>query len=453
MRAAAARPRVLGCICARAQRASTRFCFPGCLPRAGRRTLRFLAPPPPPPPRRAPPPPAPHARRSAAPPLAPAAAHLFPPKEARLGQKFLVDATLYCGRGGLLTAGCSDDLAASVDYARVYEGIAQARAAWGRGRGAPVHLTPHAARGTCGSLSPSRNIHALSSRGSFPDCLSPAHNPSPPLARPVSSTLNPQPPTPNPRGTRQVMEGPPFKLLEAAAHAICERVLGDQARVAAVRVHVRKPHVALRGPLESVGARAPSFPRPSLLCDALASPLTRFGLVFCGTFFSAGRGGFRGGRCDLGRWASARPPAGLPPARPLGGKGVRPARLCWRLKEAAPRGRDRPPRSCGATHPQRSQGATPSPSPPLPNPQASRSSGAAWDEAGLARLQTQSTAGVLLPKARRALPPSCWRGKESSAGRALAPWGERGAQRSARARHHRRGARVEGAAAKGGGAV
>ncbi|GBF88339.1 dihydroneopterin aldolase [Raphidocelis subcapitata] len=102
------------------------------------------------------------------------------PEETRLGQKFLVDATLYCGRGGLLTAGCSDDLANSVNYAAVYEDISKAR-------------------------------------GLF------------------------------------VMEGEPFKLLEAAAHAICERVLAEQQRVAAVRVHVRKPHVALRGPLDSVG--------------------------------------------------------------------------------------------------------------------------------------------------------------------------------------------------------
>jgi dihydroneopterin aldolase len=50
------------------------------------------------------------------------------------------------------------------------------------------------------------------------------------------------------------MEGPPYKLLEAAAQAICERVLAEEPRVAALRVHVRKPHVALRGPLESIGA-------------------------------------------------------------------------------------------------------------------------------------------------------------------------------------------------------
>jgi dihydroneopterin aldolase len=51
----------------------------------------------------------------------------------------------------------------------------------------------------------------------------------------------------------QIMEGPPFKLLEAAAAALCARVLSEEPAVAAVRVHLRKPHVALRGPLESVG--------------------------------------------------------------------------------------------------------------------------------------------------------------------------------------------------------
>lgn len=53
---------------------------------------------------------------------------------------------------------------------------------------------------------------------------------------------------------RQVIEGPPFKLVEAAAQAICDRVLAQEPRVSAVRVAVRKPHVALSGPLESVGA-------------------------------------------------------------------------------------------------------------------------------------------------------------------------------------------------------
>ncbi|KAI8466069.1 MAG: hypothetical protein J3K34DRAFT_434911 [Monoraphidium minutum] len=97
------------------------------------------------------------------------------PEENKLGQKFLVDATLLCGGAGLARAGRSDELADSVDYAAVYDGV------------------------------------------------------------------------------RQIMEGPPFKLLEAAAQAICDRVLAEQPRVTAVRVHVRKPHVALSGPLESVG--------------------------------------------------------------------------------------------------------------------------------------------------------------------------------------------------------
>lgn len=49
------------------------------------------------------------------------------------------------------------------------------------------------------------------------------------------------------------MEGPPFKLLEAVAETMCDRVLSEESRVLAMRVHVRKPHVSLTGPLESVG--------------------------------------------------------------------------------------------------------------------------------------------------------------------------------------------------------
>lgn len=49
------------------------------------------------------------------------------------------------------------------------------------------------------------------------------------------------------------MEGPPFQLVEAAAAALCRAVLDREARVAAVRVAVSKPHVALPGTLSSVG--------------------------------------------------------------------------------------------------------------------------------------------------------------------------------------------------------
>jgi dihydroneopterin aldolase len=98
------------------------------------------------------------------------------PEETALGQKFVVDATLYLAPSGLAAAGESDDVADTIDYARVYARI------------------------------------------------------------------------------KEVMEdGPPFKLVEAAAATLCRRVLEEHPKVAAVRVAVYKPHVALRGPLQTVG--------------------------------------------------------------------------------------------------------------------------------------------------------------------------------------------------------
>lgn len=48
-------------------------------------------------------------------------------QEKKLGQKFLVDATLFCGRAGLRAAGRSDDLARSVNYADVYATVKKVR--------------------------------------------------------------------------------------------------------------------------------------------------------------------------------------------------------------------------------------------------------------------------------------------------------------------------------------
>lgn len=49
---------------------------------------------------------------------------------------------------------------------------------------------------------------------------------------------------------REVTEGPPKALIEAVAEAIAERVLG-LPRALAVVVRVRKPDVALGGPIEA----------------------------------------------------------------------------------------------------------------------------------------------------------------------------------------------------------
>jgi dihydroneopterin aldolase len=48
---------------------------------------------------------------------------------------------------------------------------------------------------------------------------------------------------------REVVTGQRFRLLEAVAEAVAHRLL-EIERVRAVRVHVRKPHVRLGGPLE-----------------------------------------------------------------------------------------------------------------------------------------------------------------------------------------------------------
>lgn len=101
-------------------------------------------------------------------------------QENTLGQKFLVDATLFCD---LHRAGASDDLQHTVDYAAVYAQIAD------------------------------------------------------------------------------IVQGKPHKLLESVAESICSRVLNLDVRIAAVQVHLRKPHVAVKGPVESLGVEIKRFSR------------------------------------------------------------------------------------------------------------------------------------------------------------------------------------------------
>lgn len=166
-----------------------------------------------------------------------------PHQENTLGQKFLVDATLYCGRAGLAAAGASDALGDSVNYADVYERMRAVRRA-----AASDAVRWRAARGSGGgggSQTPCSRQPAVGNGLLSPPVLFPAAADTPfcsTTPHSVAPPLNPQ-----------VMEGPPFKLLEAAAAALCDGVFDSQPRVAAVRVHVRKPHVALRGALESVG--------------------------------------------------------------------------------------------------------------------------------------------------------------------------------------------------------
>lgn len=57
------------------------------------------------------------------------------------------------------------------------------------------------------------------------------------------------------REVQAVVEGPAQQLQEAVAQEISDRLLAMDPRVAAVRVYMRKPHVALPGALESVGEK------------------------------------------------------------------------------------------------------------------------------------------------------------------------------------------------------
>jgi hypothetical protein len=57
------------------------------------------------------------------------------------------------------------------------------------------------------------------------------------------------------REVQAVVEGPAQQLQEAVAQEISDRLLAMDPRVAAVRVYMRKPHVALPGVLESVGEK------------------------------------------------------------------------------------------------------------------------------------------------------------------------------------------------------
>ncbi len=52
-------------------------------------------------------------------------------------------------------------------------------------------------------------------------------------------------------GIKAIVEGPPFKLIEALAEAIAQCALND-ARVNEVRVKVRKPQAPLPGPFDYV---------------------------------------------------------------------------------------------------------------------------------------------------------------------------------------------------------
>ena len=139
-------------------------------------------------------------------------------QEAKLGQKFLVDATLFCD---LRRAGGSDDLAHTINYAEVYECVRPSP------RPCPAACAPGGCWGGGGGSLPSTASSAAAWLAGGCRCI------------------------------KHIMEGPPHKLLESAAERISRSILAADERIAGVQLQLRKPHVAVTGVLESLGAPRP----------------------------------------------------------------------------------------------------------------------------------------------------------------------------------------------------
>ena len=58
------------------------------------------------------------------------------------------------------------------------------------------------------------------------------------------------------------MEGQPHKLLESVADRLVQEILAEYHKVQGVRLHIKKPHVAVTGVVESLG----EFLMGSALC-------------------------------------------------------------------------------------------------------------------------------------------------------------------------------------------
>ena len=56
------------------------------------------------------------------------------------------------------------------------------------------------------------------------------------------------------RHIKDIVEGPPYRLLEAVAERIADGILQGNAGVTGVHISVSKPHVAVGGVVESLGA-------------------------------------------------------------------------------------------------------------------------------------------------------------------------------------------------------
>ena len=116
-------------------------------------------------------------------------------QENLLGQKFIVDATLFVD---LIKAGKSDNVHDTVSYADVYRYACVVR----------VPLKP-----------------------TLPLLLSSA------VCRHIKT----------------VMEGRPHKLLESVADRLANEIMNDYHQVQGLQLHLKKPHVAVTGVVESLG--------------------------------------------------------------------------------------------------------------------------------------------------------------------------------------------------------
>lgn len=55
------------------------------------------------------------------------------------------------------------------------------------------------------------------------------------------------------------MEGQPHKLLESVAERLASEILNDYHQVQGLHVHIKKPHVAVTGVVESLGKAEPEM--------------------------------------------------------------------------------------------------------------------------------------------------------------------------------------------------
>ena len=55
------------------------------------------------------------------------------------------------------------------------------------------------------------------------------------------------------RHIKTVIEGQPHKLLESVAERLANEILNDYHQVQGLQIHLKKPHVAVTGVLESLG--------------------------------------------------------------------------------------------------------------------------------------------------------------------------------------------------------